>query len=183
MVAARSWDDGRDEQDVTGRHRAGEAQPDGQQPGEDRRGIRPHAEGVLRKDAGLMHVPATLLEQHPGACYNARQSVPRLSRAASVTSGAGLPCRGDRLFHFQRRPSLILPRQADDSDDHQQQLAHGYDCLCVHELLLSDAAQDMTEHRRRFYHGRFPSRARARALFAVKDRSEGGEVPSRTGSV
>ena len=32
-----------------------------------------------------MHVPATLLEQHPGACYNAGQSVPRLSRAASVT--------------------------------------------------------------------------------------------------
>ena len=34
-------------------------------------------EGVLRQDAGLMNAPATLLEQHPGACYNARQSVPR----------------------------------------------------------------------------------------------------------
>ena len=32
---------------------------------------------VLRQDAGLMNAPATLLEQHPGACYNARQSVPR----------------------------------------------------------------------------------------------------------
>lgn len=26
---------------------------------------------------GVMNAPATLLEQHPGACYNARQSVPR----------------------------------------------------------------------------------------------------------
>lgn len=37
----------------------------------------PDVEGVLRQDAGLMNAPATLLEQHPGACYNARQSVPR----------------------------------------------------------------------------------------------------------
>ena len=34
-------------------------------------------EGDFREDAGLMNAPATLLEQHPGACYNARQSVPR----------------------------------------------------------------------------------------------------------
>lgn len=38
---------------------------------------RQDVEGVLRQDAGLMNAPATLLEQHPGACYNARQSVPR----------------------------------------------------------------------------------------------------------
>lgn len=29
-------------------------------------------EGVLRQDAGLMNAPVTLLEQHSGACYNAR---------------------------------------------------------------------------------------------------------------
>ena len=34
-------------------------------------------EGVFSEDAGLMNAPAALLEQHPGACYNARQSVPR----------------------------------------------------------------------------------------------------------
>ena len=34
--------------------------------------IRNDLEGVLRQDAGLMNAPVTLLEQHSGACYNAR---------------------------------------------------------------------------------------------------------------
>lgn len=34
-------------------------------------------EGVLRQDTGLMNAPEVLLEQRFGACYNAKQSVPR----------------------------------------------------------------------------------------------------------
>lgn len=45
--------------------------------GEDRCRIRPDGEGILRQDAGLMNAPEVLLEQRFGACYNARQSVPR----------------------------------------------------------------------------------------------------------
>lgn len=50
----------------------GEAQPDGEEPCEDSSRIRNDLEGVLRQDAGLMNAPVTLLEQHSGACYNAR---------------------------------------------------------------------------------------------------------------
>lgn len=81
----------------------------------------------------------------------------------------------------QHRPSLILPRQADDSDDHQQQLAQGYDCLRVHELLLSDAAQDMTEHHRAFYHSK-PCAVVGSPHPASRPRSRPGGREPRQGS-
>ena len=117
-----------------------------------------------------MNAPATLLEQHPGACYNARQSVPRppgqhrlpnepvyLPRGTGSVSYTHLDVykrQGPAFSFSQHCPSFVAPPdKLDQRDNHKQQLAYRYDCLCVHERSFRMLPRTMTEHRPRFYHG------------------------------
>lgn len=63
---------------------------------------------------------------------------------------------GGPAFSFsQHRPSFVTPPdKLDQGDNHKQQLAYRYDCLCVHERSFRMLPRTMTEHRPRFYHGR-----------------------------
>ena len=62
---------------------------------------------------------------------------------------------GGPAFSFsQHRPSFVAPPdKLDQRDNHKQQLAYRYDCLCVHERSFRMLPRTMTEHRPRFYHG------------------------------
>ena len=62
---------------------------------------------------------------------------------------------GGPAFSFsQHRPLFVAPPdKLDQRDNHKQQLAYRYDCLCVHERSFRMLPRTMTEHRPRFYHG------------------------------
>ena len=62
---------------------------------------------------------------------------------------------GGPAFSFsQHCPSFVAPPdKLDQRDNHKQQLAYRYDCLCVHERSFRMLPRTMTEHCPRFYHG------------------------------